>query len=201
MEVVAGTESNCATWNVPKALLSHHSEFFRTACNNPVKEDIEIQVAFLDYKPRAFQVFIQWIYFATIPFELGFEDGVRFGFVLWTLGDRLLSDSFKNCLMQRMYHLHSLGTGLRLSPHDAEVCWNNTAPSPILRAFFLDTLSLHWTYLKYIHNNKAAWGKTLEKLPSLCQALLALAGTCSEQMGTLESKPVAAYLEGPGTVV
>jgi hypothetical protein len=132
---------------------------------------------------------------------MGLEDNVRLYFVLWTLGDRLLSDTFKHAVMKRIYGLHIFytfrGPYLQLSTHDAESCWNNTTPNSLLRNHFVDALSQHWIYMKYVREDTATWGKVLKKYPDLCQALLlAVAGTCSKQIETLESKPLAAYLEG-----
>ncbi|KAF2133503.1 hypothetical protein P153DRAFT_274054, partial [Dothidotthia symphoricarpi CBS 119687] len=108
MEVSVIRGNKTAKWNIPKALLSHHSEFFRKACNETFKEGFENKIVLPDCEPRMFQIFVQWIYFDTLPeiLSMGMMDNVWRVFHLWVLGDRILAKEFKNMVMEKIYKVY-----------------------------------------------------------------------------------------------
>lgn len=61
-EIIVGTGEDVVVWNIPKALLSAHSEFFRAACYGRFKEGIENKISFSDVIPAVFRSSVQWLY-------------------------------------------------------------------------------------------------------------------------------------------
>jgi hypothetical protein len=185
------------TWSIPKTLLSHHSDYFRAACNGNFKEGIENRVSLDDVEPRLFQHFVQWLYYGTIS-GLPDVEHVYDGFPLWVLGDRLISSGFKNVIMTQAYNLYERTRVSRDIFTTAEVayCWNNTTPGSRLRLFFLDTFSQHWVYDKYMKANIYEWEALLLCYPDLHLCLTSeVAGLCSDGKGKPKVKPLQTYLE------
>jgi hypothetical protein len=56
-----------ATYRIHKALLVHHSDYFRNALRACWKEGEEKQVILDDLEPSAFDVFVDWLYTKRIP--------------------------------------------------------------------------------------------------------------------------------------
>jgi hypothetical protein len=54
-------------YRIHKALLEHHSDYFRNALRQCWKEGNERQVVLGDLEPAAFDVFVDWMYTKTIP--------------------------------------------------------------------------------------------------------------------------------------
>ncbi|EAT84566.2 hypothetical protein SNOG_08290 [Parastagonospora nodorum SN15] len=102
-EVVAGAAPNIATWYIPQALRIVNSEYFRTACEEPIKKGILRKIALLDCKPELFQRFVQWMYFATLPASETFRSCEAFQ--LWSLGEKLTASGFKDTLMTEIHVL------------------------------------------------------------------------------------------------
>lgn len=199
-KVVAGTAPNIATWYIPQALLIANSEYFHTACAEPIKKGIVRKIVLLDCKPELFQPFVQWMYFATLPASETF--GPCEEFQLWSLGDKLGASGFKDTLMTEIHSLFAFDAS-RPSPcffttEEAEWCWTQTEHGSRLRNFFLDTFPQHWTYLVEYSKNKTAWLGLLAEHPDLSSFLLsALASKDVGREEALDTKPVAAYLEMP----
>jgi hypothetical protein len=103
MEVIIGTGKDTATWTIPKALLSQHSEFFRAACNGPFKEGLENKITIPDVDARNSQVFVQWLYFVTLPAKWEVRDNVYDPFRLWICGDRISAPAFQDCDIGQLY--------------------------------------------------------------------------------------------------
>jgi hypothetical protein len=61
MEVVFGTHEYTATSNLPITLLSHHSEFFRAAYNEPFEVEAKNRITLPECNPREFQIFVNWL--------------------------------------------------------------------------------------------------------------------------------------------
>jgi hypothetical protein len=197
MEVVVGSGASISTWNIPKALLSRHSDYFRAACNGNFKEGIESRVPLNDVEPRLFQHFVQWLYFATAP-RLPDVDGVYDGFRLWVLGDRLMSSGFKNLVMTRLFNVYSRDRKALdvLSTAEVTYCWNNTAPGSHLQLFLLHTFSQHWVYEEYMKADTKGWEALLSNLPDLHLRLTTeLVGLCADGKGKPTIKPLETYLE------
>jgi hypothetical protein len=95
MEVIVGTGKDVAIWHIPKRLLSHHSAFFRAACNGLFKEGVENRIMFEHCEPGTFEVFVQWIYYGECPLaEHIIEDRVLQFWPAWILGDRIMAKGF-----------------------------------------------------------------------------------------------------------
>ena len=155
MEVTVGMGNRTATWNIPKALLSHHSEFFHAACYGPFQEGLENKIQLPDCRPDVFQEFIRWMYFHTSyaridPNEIEILDK----YALWILADRILAHQSKNHVMNTIYDYHKLDLKnelhMELDADDVSYCWTNTTSGSLLQKFIVDTLSEHLIYNNYI---------------------------------------------------
>jgi hypothetical protein len=103
MEVIVGTDEYTTTWNLPKALLSQHSEFFRAACNGPLKEKTGNRITLPVFYPNEFELLVHWLFFGTLPHDLGPSMGVYVGFRIWTLSERLILPVLKSAAMRHIY--------------------------------------------------------------------------------------------------
>jgi hypothetical protein len=197
MEVTVGSGAESATWSIPKALLSHHSDYFRVACNGNFKEGIENRVTPHDVEPRLFQHFVEWLYFGTIPL-LSDVERLYDGFRLWVPGDRLTSNGFKNDVMTQTFYLYEKTrvTPSILTTAEVAYCWNNSGLGSHLRLFLLDTFSQHWIYGEYMKADVEGWEALFLDLPDLHLRLtLEVAELCSNGKGRPKVKPLQTYLE------
>ncbi|CAN9083767.1 unnamed protein product [Alternaria sp. RS040] len=144
MEVVVSHGSETQNWVIPKALLSHHSEFFRAACNGRFKEGIENKITLHDCWPEVFEGFVQWLYFATLPVEYLMSGDVYISFHLWVLGDRLLATDFKNAAMRNIHEARYLYQMGAVAPQEVKYTWRHTSDKSALRRWVLDFVSLDW---------------------------------------------------------
>lgn len=169
MEVVVTDGNDTSTWGILKALLSHHSEFFRAACNGPFKKGQTNKITLPECEPEVFQIFVHWIYFGVAPASFDVMDRVWNAFPAWALADRLMSKDFGNAIMKELYLVHSGDTQDHTSFSDAEVAWcaENAAQGSLLRTWFIDTLALHWLCDPYIKRDKGWWFNNISKYPKL----------------------------------
>ncbi|KAF1955500.1 hypothetical protein CC80DRAFT_415162 [Byssothecium circinans] len=93
-------------FHIHKALLTHHSEYFRKALSGPWIEAQESVVKLSDVDPEAFGTFASWLYTGKYSFgDVEWEDdmerlGASVGIYLpcvkaYELGDRLLADEYR----------------------------------------------------------------------------------------------------------
>jgi len=105
VDVVVGQGANQKHWTLPKALLVHHSPFFRAACDGQFKEAAEKCVRLPEEDPDIFKLFVSYLYtggYAPTTDENGFPtlwDCTK----VWVFGDKLGSVGFKNCAMTFLY--------------------------------------------------------------------------------------------------
>ncbi|KAJ4363239.1 hypothetical protein N0V95_001142 [Ascochyta clinopodiicola] len=177
VEFFVGSEDDTASWTIPMALLIRHSDRFHDTTSNLVKEESSVttKITLSDRTPAIFQIFVQWLYFDTIPDRFGLSrlstGGVLSnGFLLWTLGGHLQVGAFKDRIMRELYFLHSLDgytDAFRLvefTSAEIDYCWSNTQSGSKLRAFILDTFSQHLVYDDYIRmNDENGWPKLFTK--------------------------------------
>ena len=198
MEVTITDGTMTSTWSIPKALLSHYSEFFRVACNGPFKEAHTNKITLPDCMPGVLQVFIQWMYFNNMPFAQECKDGVWNVFRVWALADRLVSKEFKNCVMRDIYDVHVVkgGSGDKFSAQEIEWIAENAGRACRLRTWFIDTLALHSMCAAYMQEVKNEVFGKLQPYPDLLkEVFLKMAGIGVEGQGSPEVKPVEDYLE------
>lgn len=132
-----------------------------------------------------FRIFVQWMYFGTLPGQLSlsrFSTGetVSKSFMLWTLGDFLKAYAFKNDIMSKLYSSYSLDSLYDLSDFvelhwaEADYCWTRTEPGSKLRDFIVDIVSHHITFGDYICiEENSDWYKLFTKHPELQLQLIA----------------------------
>lgn len=77
---------NC-TWTLPKALLCHHSVFFR---NNNAKSTIMLR----KYDPDIFRLFVEWMYHGSFTVEdvAARSPDIYISVEAWLLGGTYLKD-------------------------------------------------------------------------------------------------------------
>jgi hypothetical protein len=202
MEVFVGTGKDIATWTIPKALLSHHSEFFRAACNGPFKEGLENRISLPDADPIVFQAFVRWLYFAALSVKwVAEDDDVYLGLSFWVLDNQLIAPAFQDCVMRRLYNDHAFSEDDEEEPYhftkdELVWCWSHTAPNSLLRMFVLDMLAQHWAYRTALSEDKEGWRKTFAACPELCESLLFAVAGLAEQCEEPVIKPLETYLIG-----
>jgi hypothetical protein len=177
IEINVGIGDEQACWSIPVALATKHSEYLRDTVCNHVQENpsIPFKVALADRDAAIFRVFVQWLYFGSIPSQSGLDmmstgNDVSPSFLLWTLGDFLKADAFKDRIMRRLYSAYSLDVNyhpldfMRLSWAEVDYCWRHTTLNSKLRIFIIDILSHHITFGNYIDiNETSGWYKLLVK--------------------------------------
>lgn len=179
--------------------------------NTSVKEEESTpsKIMLADRLPAVFQIFIQWVYFGTIPDRFGLSrmstgKSLSNSFLLWTLGDDLQASEFKNRIMRELYTSYSLEgytdefLFIEFSSAEVDYCWSQTKPGSKLRTFILDTLSHHITFGDYIRvTEKNDWNKTFTKHSDLqLQVLATIAGSFNTYSQDItEIAEVNVYLE------
>jgi hypothetical protein len=211
IEITVGTGDEQACWSIPVALATKHSEYLRDMVCSHVNENalIPIKIALADRDAAIFRIFMQWMYFTSIPSQWGLNrlstgDVVSPSFLLWTLGDFLKADAFKNKIMSRLYsaytldcYRHSLDFS-ELSWAEVDYCWSHTAPNSKLRSFIIETLSHHITFGDYIDiKEHSDWYKLFVKHPTLQLQLIAkIAGSSNHFTTSVTDIPeMDTYLE------
>jgi hypothetical protein len=176
MEVFVSCGANTQNWIIPKALLSHHSEFFRAACNRPFKEGTENKITLHDCYPKIFEGFVHWLYFAILRDDNPMWGSVYYSFHLWILGDRLLAAEFKNAAMRDIYGAHRLSTSATVTPQEIEHIRRHTADKSALRRWVLDFVSLTWKrHCEFCEESKCM--ELFREIPDFGRSLLLRLGT------------------------
>ncbi|KAL6706601.1 hypothetical protein ACN47E_005357 [Coniothyrium glycines] len=204
VEVVVGVEPTTTTWTIPKALLSAHSDFFRKA-NNGFKESLDNKINLPDVDVRVFRLFVEWLYcgknvssfheFIDVP---GVDEDLLIYWLLWILGDRLMSRDFKNFVMTFIYNHHGFdGPGFSIvMAEEVDYCWSNTPQNSKLRSLIIDSVAMSWTRKQYGDDWKQGFATILPKYPDLQLALLyKLPGPCEHEEWVSIISPVEHYLE------
>ncbi|CAN9100840.1 unnamed protein product [Alternaria alternata] len=175
MEVVVSHGVHTKNWVIPKALLSHHSGFFRVACDGPFEEGIENKITLHDCRPEVFEAFVHWLYFATLSHLKPEWDYIYGSFRLWILGDRLLVADFKNAAMRDLYDVHVVREQ-SVEPHEIEFIWKHTARGSALRRLVLDIVSLNWEKHCGMYA-QSVWLGLFRQFPDFGDSLLLRLGT------------------------
>lgn len=206
----AGTE--LASWTIPLALLIKHSSYVRNTLGRPGDEQASTpaRITLADRDPAAFRIFVQWIYFGIVPDRFGLSrlstgKAVSNGFLLWTIGDYLQADAFKDRIMRELYISYSLDGYnnelgfVEFSAAEIDYYWSQTMSNSLLRKFILDTLGHHIVfgdYLRVISEND--WYKLFIKHADLQMQLVSTIATSSNTFSddvTVAPK-LESYLEG-----
>jgi hypothetical protein len=167
-------------------------------------EGLENKIRMLESRSDHFQLFVQWMYFKTLPDETRTEMGVNIWFKCWRMADVLKAHDFKDAVMARLYKRHAEqfeqgSDDTTYSPEAMAWCWENTSSRPLLRQFVLDTLAQQWIRATYYRTARDRFEKAFIEFPELGIALLfAVAGISSEKRAEFAVKPLAAYLESSG---
>ncbi|KAJ4310846.1 hypothetical protein N0V94_008250 [Neodidymelliopsis sp. IMI 364377] len=173
------------------------------------EESNTTKVSLPDREPCVFQIFVQWLYFDTIPDRLGLSrlstgKSISNSFLLWTLGNYLQADTFKNRIMHELCRLDSLDgytdvlRFVEFTAAEVDYCWSQTMPTSNLRGFVLDTLAQHIVYGNYIcMDDDKDWAKVFTKHADLQPQILAEIARSFNMYdeGVAKVLPVDTYLE------
>ena len=152
LEVIVGPNKRgtTETWFLPKSLLSHHSTFFRSACNSQFKEGIESRMTLPNDNPGAFIRFVEWMYLGEVylaKHDVGYEGGYRL-VDWWILADKLGAEGFADYAMQALYAFYLRETKSLFEPELnlslLEDVLDYTTASSKLRLFFTHVLIAYW---------------------------------------------------------
>ncbi|KAF2655878.1 hypothetical protein K491DRAFT_746068 [Lophiostoma macrostomum CBS 122681] len=165
IEVCVGSPFGMPTWSLPKALISHYSEFLKAGCTRNFKERDENCIRLPEDDSEVFSCFVNWMYYGSYipPFGV-IRSKENFHAKAWVLGDKLLATHFKNYAMA---HVHAAlkpaeGCDIRpITPTDMRyVCANTTTGSP-LRRYYLDVCAAHFSNAKYVQGTTEDWDDVL----------------------------------------
>ncbi|KAJ8114701.1 hypothetical protein OPT61_g3482 [Boeremia exigua] len=105
--VVVGTEQK--KYHIHRAVLIHHSEYFRNALKGPWKEAEEGVVPLADVEVETFDVFAQWIYSGTLPDDSQIDECSEIGTeIRWqyakafVFGDRFLAHQYLCAVYEKL---------------------------------------------------------------------------------------------------
>lgn len=211
VEVVVGSGDDTGSWWIPAALLTTRSGYLRAALSSSFKEAGSTfnQITLMNRSPAIFQIFVQWLYFDTIPDRFGLSrlstgGTLSNGFLLWTLGDYLEADTFQNRIMRELFNLHSLHgyvdelRFVEFTAAEVEYCWSNTLPGSKLRQFILAMLSQHLLYGDYIRiSDNNDWSKIFHKHSDLQLQVISTIATSRNTYspGVAQIADVGTYLK------
>ncbi|KAL9101781.1 MAG: hypothetical protein Q9163_003000 [Psora crenata] len=132
--VVVGREQPC-TWNIPKALLVHHSPFFAKALNGPFTEATTLSVTLPEDEPATFELFLNWLYIGKFSY-LGKYPKVEAGDLVkvWALCDKLECFPLQDRVMVALIKKHS---DEFLGPSTVAAAYSHSAPGSSLRKFIV----------------------------------------------------------------
>lgn len=191
-----GPENKSTTWNLPKALLGHHSNFFRAACYQPFKEGLENKIILPDYDSDVFRVFVQWLYYEHLPTDFRrncAEWDIWLGFRAWVLGDKILATKFQDCIMRWIWKCYAPQSVDRYIVLLAEIqyYWQNTPPGSKLRQFITDVICQCWGSYYYSPQAREGWEDLFEEHQDFRNDLIFQLGGHKKEV-----LPVEAYLQG-----
>lgn len=101
IEITVGPKDEEVTWILPKELLTHDSDFFKAAFNGTFAEAKSRSISMPEDNPKAFRLFVQWLYFRDITLY-----DVSEWLEAWILGDKLGNIAFRDCAMTILVKKH-----------------------------------------------------------------------------------------------
>lgn len=144
VDVVVGEEKE--KFSVHAKLLCSSSMFFDKALSGPWKEASERAVTLPDDKPRAFAIYVHWLYFRTLPMirrgETTPSDRYRDLIEIYSLGDKLLDPDFQNAILDATIEEGNAQylNGKASCPDEQviEYAYSNTVPSSPIRDLLVE---------------------------------------------------------------
>ncbi|KAI9703013.1 MAG: hypothetical protein M1820_006004 [Bogoriella megaspora] len=137
--IVVGEGDTEKTWYLPKELLSHHSEYFKKACNEGFAEEKEKRIHLKQENPATFEFFVQYMYSGAYTWRDSDEMDISGNLMLeefdaWIMGDFLQANNFKNLAMKHLisYHEETL-----VRPEALSRVYDNTMQRSLLRKFLI----------------------------------------------------------------
>ena len=148
MKVAVGTGSDAKDFYIHEDILKRHSDFFCAALRNDWREACEGVIRLPEDDPEAFLVFANFLYsgqlsIARDPSDPQHCDEVSIMIASWLLGDKILSDSFKDAIVDRYAELTSL-TGRCAGVHLPRIIYNHSNLPSGLKRLLVDIAVLGW---------------------------------------------------------
>ena len=151
---------------LPKALLSHHSDFFRRACNSEFKEGIENRVYLPQDDPVEFDQFIEWMFLRKVKKFPSYRT-IHLEVCAYIFADKIVADKYANYIMRLMHRrvaeMDRYGPDCFSIGFDTiKMVMDNTLKGSPLRSFFSDVLVKYWWKKRIIKrkpNEKSLWNQ------------------------------------------
>lgn len=211
MEIKVTSEAgDSRTWGLPKALLTHHSGYFKRACRSDIfVEGQDNKVEIRDFEPDTFDMFVEFMYYGRYMHKDDLENYfcVRPSAKAWVLGDYLDAVEFKDFAMHYLHEIYmptadddeiddnSPLTGI--GPGMIGYCCSKTAPQSRLYRLVKAFLVQNWhdnQFIQYDYTNREEWDSVWAQHPELVSDLLF--HTQQEKFGRVEHEPeLEHYLE------
>lgn len=198
MKIVVNGDGKTVIWNIPKALLKHHSGFFVAACDGRHGAACKDEVSVNGSPPSVFEIFVQWLYTSTFPTERIDNDGEIWpGFYYWLLGNVLAAEAFKDRAMLYIHQFSGLQNDFDNNAMKATSwCLTNTIARSGLRCYFLDALARYWIDPLVMEKDKTCWKELFDEHDGLCKELLfAITKLDFTERPITTIKPPEEYLE------
>jgi hypothetical protein len=136
---ITAQDGKTTTWNLPYALLKHHSGYFRRM--EKFQEGQEGSVELQDQEPKIFGYFVEFLYFGHYTLLHGSCDvnGIRDDAKAWVLGDYLDAIDFKDCAIRNLYATYfpnGYDYKVQIYATTIDYCCSNSMPDSLLRTFY-----------------------------------------------------------------
>jgi hypothetical protein len=166
------------TWCLSKTWLSHHSLYFKRACDGYLRKTNRVMI---DTDPDIFGLFVEFMIRGGYTYRdnLKVYEGIREHVKAWILGNYLEAATFQNLAMRnlhniykpRNYNLPMSGIGPEAIEFILEACETD---SPLYN-FHLDVAATYWSNNDVVLNGgewTKAWNEIFKKYPSFQSELL-----------------------------
>ncbi|KAH7138796.1 hypothetical protein B0J11DRAFT_451349, partial [Dendryphion nanum] len=156
VKVLVGPETPPSFWHLPKALLSHHSAFFKKTCE--IKSFMYLPID----DASVFEYFVEFLYHSTYTLSSAPETSGRQHAAAWVLGEKYQAISFQNCAMRNIYYLHEGIFANELIPSEVQFVFQNSSSGSLLREFYLDMLGTHFTGPNRSKTSSQEWDRVMQ---------------------------------------
>ena len=131
----------CKTFSIHRALLCHHSAFFRAALSGKSMEAEEMMVVLDEDDPRLFTLVYHWMYTGDLdslelpsrPVHAVLQDLVK----LWAFAGKFGMLQLRNHAID-VFHNHTLESWNLVNPHVISLAYSKKTPNAMLKKFIVD---------------------------------------------------------------
>lgn len=199
-KITATDGMDTAIWNVPIALLTAHSAYFRQVHEGSIKTHHPNEISFHGRHPEVFRSFLRYIHFKDFAISEPQPSELECLISSWHFGDTILCVGFKNHTMKLIYDKYARNS----------ICWSTPPPQQwiniwsrqyldsSLQRFIVDTNARTWVYKEYSPGQIEKWHIVMNDNPDFrCKVMDAIAGIGVDVSRGRKPKPLETYLEKP----